>query len=116
MGDDFHHPVSDAVHATDPCHWIGGFQGFGHAFGAGELSGQTGGHFGSVGVDLREMSFQLTRKQQVGVQIAAVGFEIGEPMAAPNAEGREVVLACGQIIVSDQFIGEYGFMCGSSFI
>lgn len=108
MIDDFHYAIPDAVHVSDPCHRIGGFQRFGHAFGMGELGGQTGCHFSSVGVGRGEVFFQLTRKQQICVQIAAVGFEIGKPAATPDAKGREVVLADGQVIVSDQFIGEAG--------
>ena len=37
-----------------------------------------------------------------------MGFEVGEATATPDAERRKVVLAGGQIVVSDRFIDEVG--------
>ena len=60
------------------------------------------------------MFFQLTRKQQVGVQIAAVGFEVGESAASPDTKGQEVILAPDgeehftvtlPVVMSPQFFG-----------
>ena len=61
------YPVANAVHPSDPRHRIGGFEGFGHAIGFGELSRQAICHLGSFSVDCREVFFQFTRKQQIGV-------------------------------------------------
>lgn len=94
--DDLLRAVADGVHTADPFHLVTGFEGFGHAFGGGQLTGQ-GGHLvpGRL-IDVQQVPNEGAGEDQSGVGAVVLLLQVAFAHAAVLAEGA------GRLVVQDQ--------------